>query len=104
MAPGEQRDIPAFYMPDSKVFKIPGRNNYNEDLKLLANEAGIDKNMTSHTGRHTFATLMLTQGVDIYTVAKLLRHKSLSTTQIYATIIDQKKDDAVDMLPQIDVQ
>ena len=90
-------------MPDSKVFKIPGRNNYNEDLKLLAKAAGIDKNMTSHTGRHTFATLMLTQGVDIYTVSKLLGHKSLSTTQIYAKIIDQKKDEAVDMLPQIDV-
>ena len=92
------------HMPDAKVFKLPDRNNYNEDLKVLAKKEGIDKNITSHTGRHTFATLMLTKGVDIYTVSKLLGHKSLSTTQIYAKIIDQKKDEAVDMLPQIDVQ
>lgn len=90
-------------LDDSKVFEIPGRNNYNEDLKLLSKAAGLSKSLTSHVGRHTFATLMLTQGVDIYTVSKLLGHKSLSTTQIYAKIIDKKKDDAVDMLPQIDV-
>ncbi len=88
-------------LPHSKVFDIPEHGQYNVVLKLLAKKAGINKNVTSHTGRHTFATLMLTHGVDIYTVSKLLGHKSLSTTQIYAKIIDQKKDEAVDMLPKV---
>lgn len=96
-----QADI--IHLPETKVFTLPHRSKYNEKLKRLGKAAGLSKNLTSHVGRHTFATLMLTQGVDIYTVSKLLGHKSLSTTQIYAKIIDKKKDDAVDMLPQIDV-
>ena len=89
-------------LPETKVFKIPLLESYNIKLKQLREAAGISKNVTSHTARHTFATLILTQGVDIYTVSKLLGHKDLSTTQIYAKIIDQKKDKAVDMLPKID--
>lgn len=48
--------------------------------------------------RHSYATMMLTIGVDIYTVSKLLGHKNVATTQIYAKIIDQKKIDAVNMM------
>lgn len=48
--------------------------------------------------RHSFATMMLTIGVDIYTVSKLLGHKNVATTQIYAKIIDRKKIDAVNMM------
>ena len=51
-----------------------------------------------HTARHSYATMMLTIGVDIYTVSKLLGHKNVATTQIYAKIIDQKKIDAVNMM------
>lgn len=54
--------------------------------------------MSSHTSRHSYATMMLTIGVDIYTVSKLLGHKNVATTQIYAKIIDQKKIDAVNMM------
>ena len=91
------------HLPETKVFNIPGNITFNRKLYRLGKAAGISKNLTSHVGRHTFATLMLTQGVDIYTVSKLLGHKNLSTTQVYAKIIDQKKDEAVDMLPKIDV-
>lgn len=51
-----------------------------------------------HVSRHSYATMMLTIGVDIYTVSKLLGHKNVATTQIYAKIIDQKKIDAVNMM------
>ena len=51
-----------------------------------------------HLARHSYATMMLTIGVDIYTVSKLLGHKNVATTQIYAKIIDQKKIDAVNMM------
>lgn len=53
-----------------------------------------------HFTRHTYATLLLTVGVDIYTVSKLLGHSQVKTTQIYAKIIDQKKDKAVNRIPK----
>jgi len=71
-------------------------NNYR--LRTWMIKAGINRKITFHAGRHTFATLMLTNGVDIYTVSKLLGHKSLKTTEIYAKIIDQKKTDAVNKI------
>ena len=51
-----------------------------------------------HTARHTFATMGLTLGTDLYTVSKLIGHKSIATTQVYAQIIDKKKDEASDFL------
>ena len=63
--------------------------------------AGIDKKISFHCGRHTFATLMLDIGTDIYTVSKLLGHRQLSTTQIYARVLDKNKQAAVASIPQI---
>ena len=54
--------------------------------------------MISHSARHTYATMLLTCGVDLYTVSKLLGHTQVKTTQIYAKVIDQKKDEAVNRL------
>ena len=74
----------------------------NKDLKKWAKEAGLAKNLHFHMGRHTFATLGLTFGIDLYTVSKLLGHKDIKTTTIYAKIIDKVKNEAVTKLPSID--
>ena len=50
-----------------------------------------------HIARHTFATMMLTLGADLYTVSKLLGHTSVRMTQVYAKIVNKKKDDAVNL-------
>ena len=87
--------------PNEKVFKL-NRQAINENLQSWAEAAGItNKKVTFHTSRHTFATMLLTLGADIYTVSKLLGHTSVKTTQIYAKIIDQKKDDAVSLVDSI---
>lgn len=51
-----------------------------------------------HCGRHTFATMLLTLGADLYTVCKLLGHSDVKTTQIYAKIINKKKEDAISLI------
>ncbi len=66
----------------------------NKHLAQWIGLAGITKDITFHCFRHTFATLQLSKGTDIYTVSKMLGHRELKTTQIYAKIIDQTKRDA----------
>lgn len=73
------------------------------ELKAWAMKAGITKPITFHSGRHTFAVLMLDLGEDIYTVQKLLGHKMIQTTQIYAHIMDKKKQAAVARIPSVDL-
>jgi len=73
------------------------------ELRQWCLKAGIQKDVTFHSGRHTFAVMMLDLGTDIYTVSKLLGHKDISTTQIYAKILDHKKQDAVNRIPDINI-
>lgn len=60
-------------------------------LKPWVKAAGITKHVTYHVSRHTFATMLLTLGADLYTVCKLLGHSDVKTTQIYAKIINKKR-------------
>ncbi len=69
-----------------------------ERLPIWLVRAGIEKKITFHCFRHTHATLQITNGTDIYTVSKLLGHRSIKTTQIYAQIIDEKKREAVNTI------
>lgn len=61
-------------------------------IKEWAKAAGIRKTVSFYTARHTFATLTLTQGADLYAVSQLMGHKDITTTQGYAEIIDVKKE------------
>jgi integrase len=93
-----------FQLPDNKIFKLPkDRTGINRALTRWFEKAKIDKKAFYHLSRHTFATLNLTSGNEIYTVSKLLGHKSLKTTEIYANIIDEKKKQAIDNLPVLEM-
>ena len=73
----------------------------NQNIRQWCKRAGITKQVTMHTARHTFAVLLLTKGVDIYTVRRLLGHTSLATTQIYADIVDERRRQAIQQLPKL---
>ncbi|MDR2277711.1 MAG: site-specific integrase [Vagococcus sp.] len=83
------------------VFNLKCYNRWQEYIKKIISDAGITKNISGHCARHTFATLCITQGIDIYTVSKLLGHTDVKHTQIYAKLIDKKKDEAIDKLPSL---
>lgn len=70
----------------------------NKDLKELAKKTNIKKTLSTHVARHTFATRLITKGVDVYTVSKMLGHKDIRTTQIYAQVIQKKQNEALKLL------
>ena len=81
------------------VFERISNLHANKNLRRWTESAGIKgKNITFHTARHTYATMLLTKGADLYTVSKLLGHSEIRTTQIYAEIIDKKKEEAANLL------
>jgi len=80
------------------IYRLSNNGYTNETLKSWILAAGITKRITFHVGRHTNATLLLSLGVPIETVSKILGHSDIQTTQIYAKIIDKNKRDAVSKL------
>ena len=83
------------------VFPLLCWHSVRNHLFAWASRAGISKHVTFHASRHTFAVLQLEVGTDIYTVSKLLGHRELSTTQVYAKVIDKAKREAVDRMPNL---
>jgi len=76
---------------------------HNKKITKWVLDAGIDKKITFHCARHTFATLQLSEGTDIYTLSKLLGHKELKTTEVYANLVDSKKTEAIHKLDNIEI-
>ena len=80
------------------VFSLPSQSTISKILDRWAKDAGISKKVCYHMSRHTFATMELTMGADLYTTSLLMGHSNVQITQIYAKIIDVKKEQAVMMI------
>ena len=70
-------------------FHLKDNSNVNKQLRLLGRMAGLNKTFSFHTARHTNATLLIYKGINITTIQKLLGHKNVKTTQVYAQIMDR---------------
>jgi integrase len=93
------QDNPKDMPQNQKVFEGLKYSAYhNKHLYQWIGAAGITKKISFHNFRHTFATLQLFSGTDIYTVSKMLGHKDLKTTQIYAKIVDESKRTAANKI------
>lgn len=77
-------------LKNGKLLPVISNQKMNDYLHEIANICCIDKKITFHVARHSFATLCLTEGMPIESISKLLGHTKIKTTQIYARIIDQK--------------
>ena len=84
---------------DSRVFVLPGKIWGGKILRAWGAAAGIPFNLGWHCGRHSFAVMSLQNGVDLYTLSKLMGHATISATQIYAKVVDETKTAAMDKLP-----
>lgn len=82
------------------VFPVPSNATCNSHVKKLIEEAEIitEQKVTFHTARHTFATMFLTEGVPLESLSKMMGHKNISTTQIYAKITSQKISKDMDLV------
>lgn len=91
---------PALKILQKYDFRLPLMSNqqYNMRLKIIAETAGIDKKLTSHMGRHTYATMSLNAGISIEVLAKMMGHADIKTTQIYAHLINNTVEEAYDYL------
>ncbi len=85
--------------PSQLVFPdLPDPSWISKPLKKWIEAAGITRHITFHCFRHTYATLQLAGGTDIYTVSKMLGHTNVKTTQIYAKVVDEKKEKAANTI------
>lgn len=77
---------------DGKVFPVPSNGSINDRLNTISQQIDClkDKKVTFHLARHTFATLFLSEGVPLESLSKMLGHKNIATTQIYAKILNEK--------------
>ena len=75
---------------DNRLLPVLSNQKINAYLKEIADLCGIKKRLSYHTARHTFATMLLSKGVPIESVSKMLGHTNIKTTQIYARITNKK--------------
>ncbi len=97
-------EMPDGAAPNDKIFAdFHYSDKPNLALRAWAEASGVHKRITYHASRHTFALLLLNQSTDIYTVSRLLGHATVRTTELYAHILDTKKQEAIKSLPKINV-
>ncbi|GAA6530187.1 hypothetical protein LPYR103PRE_21600 [Segatella asaccharophila] len=89
---------------DDLVFKMPSLECSEKALRHWVARAGIEKHITWHCGRHSFATNLLNNGANIKVVSELLGHSSLKFTQKYLRALDDQKKAAINSLPAIDIK
>ena len=85
------------------LFKLPSHTGCLKSLKSWTKKAGINKHITWHCGRHSFAVNILNNGANIKTVASLLGHSGLQHTEKYTRAIDKLKEDAINSLPELNL-
>lgn len=88
---------------DSLIFTLPSYEMCLKSLKRWVKRAGIDKHISWHCARHSFAVNILNNGANIKTVASLLGHSGLKHTEKYTRAIDRLKEDAINSLPTLEV-
>ena len=86
---------------EGKIFHLPCDSTIGRTVKKWTEQAGITKHVTFHTARHSYATIALMTGVDIYIISRQLGHKNIQTTTIYATVVDAQRDAASDSVSKI---
>ena len=96
-----------FYLGERKlkselVFKLPIHTaDISKRLQKWCSVAGVEKKITYHSSRHTFAVLQLSHGTPVFTVQKLLGHTDIASTMVYANIVDSEKEKAMNIIPSI---
>ncbi len=88
---------------EEKVFRLKNTTTIFMNLKSWAARAGIEKNISFHTARHSFAVNYLSLGGDIFVLKELLGHTLLETTLVYADIISERKIQAAKLFPKINI-
>ena len=88
---------------DSLIFTLPSYEMCLKSLKRWVKRAGIDKHISWHCARHSFAVNILNNGANIKTVASLLGHSGLKHTEKYTRAVDKLKEDAINSLPELKI-
>lgn len=88
---------------DSLIFPLPSYEMCNKAVKRWVKRAGIEKHISWHCARHSFAVNILNEGANIKTVASLLGHSGLKHTEKYTRAVDELKQKAINSLPELDI-
>ncbi len=93
---------PAVAILEKYGWKLPVISNqqYNMRLKIVADYAGIEKKLTTHMARHTFASICINNGVKIESLAKMMGHSNINTTQLYAKMLNTEVEKSFDELEE----
>ena len=93
--------LPVPGQPDEQVFPLPCNSTLANVLREWTEAAAVGKHVTFHTARHSYATMALSAGNDLYTISKLLGHRNIKTTTVYAAVVDTQRDAAVDSVSRL---